>query len=263
MTEIIFYPLLIIFPLALLVGPVGSILVWRRSSFLSDVVSHMGILAFAVAEVMHLPLLLVSVCVSMLTAFLLEWSPSFIPKDAWLSGLSSFGIAVGLILLSQKGGYNFDHVFWGDMFALSFVDVIVCVIAVGFLGMHLIAFWKSLMLVIFHEQLAVLDGIPVRFLKIVVSLISGVVIALCLKLMGVLLTGALFVVPSIGLRFFNMTPERHITGTIILITLSFLGGLFVSISTDIIATPLIILTLIILNFGVLLIKKGIDRKRKK
>lgn len=264
MIEIILHPLLLSIPLALLVGPVGSILVWRRSSFLADVVSHMGILAFAIAEITQLPILVVSVCVSTLIALMLEWAPSFIPKDAWLAGVSSLGISIGLLLLSSSGsGHGFDHVFWGDMFALNQHDIIVFGIAAGFLGMHLIVFWKSLVLIMFHQELAILDGIPVRFVKGVNNVIAGVVIALSLKVMGVLLTGALFVLPSIGLRFLNLTPERHVLSAIVFVFLAFGAGVIVSVETDAIAAPWIIFSLVVLNFFVIFLKKGIDIRHKK
>lgn len=264
MIDVILYPLLLSIPLALLAGPVGSILVWRRSSFLADVVSHMGILAFAISEMTQTPILMVSVCVSTLVAILLEWAPTFIPKDAWLAGVSSLGIAIGLLLLSSGGGaHGFEHVFWGDMFALTQGDITIFAIATGFLGMHLIVFWKSLVLIMFHEELAVLDGVPVKFVKGVNNVIAGVVIALSLKVMGVLMTGALFVLPSIGLRFLNLTPERHIMGAIAYVFLAFVFGVFISVQTDAIAAPWIIFALIVANFVIIFLKKGIDIRYEK
>lgn len=264
MSEILLYPLLLSIPLAVLIGPVGSILVWRRSSFLADVVSHMGILAFAISELTQLPILGVSICVSILVAVAIEWAPLFIPKDAWLAGVSSLGISMGLLLLSSNGSsHSFDHVFWGDMFALTQNDIVVFAIATGFLGMHLIVFWKSLVLIMFHEELAILDGVPVRFVKFVNNVIAGVVIALSLKVMGVLLTGALFVLPSIGLRFLNLTPERHIIGAMVMVWISFVFGVLVSVQTDAIAAPWVIFAIIFVNFVFIFLKKGIDKGAEK
>jgi zinc transport system permease protein len=129
--------------------------------------------------------------------------------------------------------------------------------------MHLIVFWKSLVLIMFHEELAVLDGIPVRFVKFVNNVIAGVVIALSLKVMGVLLTGALFVLPSIGLRFLNLTPERHIIGAMVMVFTSFVVGVGISVQTDAIAAPWVIFALVVLNFSVIFLKKGIDIRREK
>ncbi len=260
MIDVILYPLLLSVPLAALVGPVGSVLVWRRSSFLSDVVSHMGILAFAIAHVADMPVLLVSVGVSVLVALLLEWAPSFVPKDAWLAGLSSLGIAAGLVILNGRSGTEaFGHIFWGDVFTLSRNELIVFIMSALFLGIHLFAVWNSLILVIFHERLAALDGVQVWLIKCIVNVVVGTSIALCLKVMGVLLTGAMFVLPSIGLRTLNLTPEKHIFGSIILILGSFLGGLAVSVCYDVAMAPWVIITLIGLNGVIFLLKKGIDR----
>jgi zinc transport system permease protein len=259
MIDLILYPLLLSLPLAILVGPVGAILVWRKSSFLSDVVAHMGILAFALSKLMHLPILLVSVSLSVIIACVLEWAPSFLSKDAWLSGLSSLGIAIGLIFLGNVGEeQNFAHIFWGDIFSLTSTDIFVFTFAAGFLGMHLIVFWKSLILTIFHEQLAVLDGVPVRFIKFITNIIAGVGIALCLNVMGVLLTSALFVLPSVGLRFLRISPEKHIGGTMIVILLSFVFGLWMTLFLDVLFAPWVIIALIFLNFTIFFIKKGID-----
>lgn len=264
MSEMLLYPLLISIPLAVLIGPVGSILVWRKSSFLGDVVSHMGILAFAISEMTQWPILGVSAGVSVLVAVVLEWAPSVIPRDAWLSGVSSLGIAIGLMLLTHgTSSHGVEHVFWGDILTLNVQDLTIVTIAAGFLGMHLIVFWKSLMLVIFHEHLASLDGIPVRFVKFVTNVIAGIVIALSLKVMGVLLTGALFVLPSIGLRFVNLTPERHMLGAVVLILLSFVLGIYASTQLDMSVAPWVIFTLIVLNFVIIFIKKGIDIRCEK
>lgn len=258
MIEVLLYPLLLSLPLAVLIGPVGSILVWRRSSFLADVVSHMGILAFAISELTQMPILAVSICVSTLVAVALEWAPSFVPKDAWLAGVSSLGISIGLLLLTSNGSsHSFDHVFWGDMFALTQNDIVVFTIATGFLGMHLMVFWKSLVLIMFHEELAILDGVPVRFVKLVNNVIAGVVIALSLKVMGVLLTGALFVLPSIGLRFLNLTPERHIFGAMAMVFASFVFGVLISVQTDAIAAPWVVFALVVLNITIIFLKRGL------
>lgn len=259
MIEMILYPLLISIPLAVLIGPVGSILVWRKSSFLGDVVSHMGILAFAISELTQLPILGVSVGVSVLVSVILEWAPHTIPRDAWLSGVSSLGIAIGLMLLTQgSASHGVEHVFWGDILTLNVQDLTIVTIAAGFLGMHLIVFWKSLMLVIFHEHLASLDGVPVKFVKFVTNVIAGIVIALSLKVMGVLLTGALFVLPSIGLRFLNLSPERHMLGAVGLIIIAFVLGICVAFTLDMSMAPWVIFTLISLNIAIIFIKKGID-----
>lgn len=264
MIEMLLYPLLISIPLAVLIGPVGSILVWRKSSFLGDVVSHMGILAFAISEISQWPIIAVSVGVSVLVAVVLEWAPSVIPRDAWLSGVSSLGIAIGLMLLSHgASSRGVEHVFWGDILTLSVQDLTIVTIAAGFLGMHLIVFWKSLMLVIFHEHLALLDGIPVRFIKFVTNVIAGTVIALSLKVMGVLLTGTLFVLPSIGLRFTNLSPERHMFCAVGLILISFVLGICASMQLDMSVAPWVIFSLIALNFVIIFIKKGIDIRREK
>lgn len=264
MIDIMLYPVLISIPLAVLVGPVGSILVWRRSSFLSDVIAHMGVLAFALSELFQLPVLTVALVVSIIIALLLEWGPSFIPKDAWLSGISSFGIAIGVILLSvATPGHSFDHVFWGDVFALTQVDVVIFSIAAAFVGVHLKVLWNSIMLIIFHEQLAMLDGLPVKLIKVMISIITGGIIALCFKVMGVLLSGALFILPSVGIRFLHLPPEKHILLTVALIVASFVLGMLISVGLDVIVGPWIIISLIILNFAVFFIKKGIDSWREK
>lgn len=264
MSDMMLYPLLLSVPLAALIGPVGSILVWRKASFLGDVVSHMGILAFAIAELVQLPILWVSVGVSVVVSIMLEWAPTFVPRDAWLSGVSSLGIAIGLMLLTEGASSSgFEHVFWGDILTLNLQDITTVAIAAGFLGMHLIVFWKSLMLIIFHEELAMLDGIPVRFVKVITNMVAGVVIALSLKVMGVLLTGALFVLPSIAMRFLNLSPEKHILGSVALILGAFVLGIGVSMQADTVVAPWIIFCLIVLNFVVIFLKKGIDISREK
>ncbi len=253
MTNLILYPILASLPLALLAGPVGSILIWRRSSFLSDVIAHMGILAFAISEITGWSLWGVSTAVSAIIALLLERSPSWLPKDAWLSSLSSFGIALGLLLLTfTTNSQGIEHVFWGDMFMLSAKEIMVLYGITGFVCMHLIVFWPSLMLVIFQPQLAHLDGVPVRFITFVVNFTIGVAIALCLKIMGVLLTGAIFVLPSIALKQLRLSPEKHVLYAVFLICISCLSAIILTTTYDLALAPIIVLLLVILNLILLL-----------
>lgn len=264
MVDIILLPLLVSLPLAVLTGGVGTILVWRRSSFLSDVVAHMGILAFAMSEFMGWPIIPVALGVALGAGLLLEFQPKYIPKDGWLASISAVGIGLGVIILSvSQHPSAIESVFLGDMLALTAADVLIFWIAAVFLCVHLKVLWKSLLLVLFHEQLARLDGIPVRWIKLGVTLISSVAVALSLKLMGVLLTGALFVLPSIGLRRFNLSPLRQALAAMGSVIGASVLGICSALVLDMPIAPLIAISVVILNVLLIPVKKGIDNWPKK
>lgn len=263
MIDIIFYPLLISLPLSALVGPVGSLLVWRKSSFLTDVIAHMGILAFTVSELLNIPVLWVSVFTSIAISLLLEWRPKFIPKDAWLATISSLGVAVGVLLLSIfTNSQNIGNLFWGDLLVLNKTDVSIFYIFSAFLGMNLWVCWRYFLLIIFHEDLAKLDGIPIKIIKLMFNVIIGCVVAMSLKVMGVLLAGALFVLPSVGLRFLKLHHKSHVLLSVCIIAFSIWLGLGISMLIDSAVAPWIIIMLLILNTTAFLIKKGIDTRRE-
>jgi zinc transport system permease protein len=261
MLDIIAYPLLVSIPLSLLVGPVGALLVWRKSSFLTDVIAHMGIMAYVFSEVLNLPVLWVSIALSIGISLLLEWGPKFIPKDAWLASIASFGLALGVLLLSMLGSMqDVEHLFWGDLFVLTAADVSVFSILAAFLGMNIWVCWRYFLLIIFHEDLAKLDGVPVRFIKLIFNIVVGSVVAMSLKVIGILLASALFVLPAVGLRFLMLGHKLHIIFSVVLIMFSIWLGLGAAITIDAAAAPLIIIALLILNLTALLVKKGIDRR---
>ena len=72
MADFILYALIAGLSLALVAGPLGSLIVWRRMSYFGDTLAHSALLGIALGILMNLNLQISILVVCLVTAFLLE-----------------------------------------------------------------------------------------------------------------------------------------------------------------------------------------------
>jgi len=132
-----------------------------------------------------------------------------LPQDAILGMLSHSALAIGIIALSFMRGVRIDLTafLFGDLLAVSRSDVWItfggglAVLAVlGFL-------WRGLVAATVNADLARAEGVAVDRLTIAFMLLVAAVVALAMKVVGVLLVTSLIVIPAVTARRFARSPE--------------------------------------------------------
>jgi ABC-type Mn2+/Zn2+ transport system permease subunit len=251
MNELLLPLLVAAIPLAALPSMVGPILIWRRISFLSDVIAHAGILAFGCGVFFHIPPVISALCVMSIVMLGLELRPNIIPNDAWLSAISSLCVALGLLFVASE---NMNHIFYGDLLNITFSEsLFLCVITV-FVGAHIRVFWKSILLEICSPELSFLRNGGRRYLSVVLKLLYGVSITLCLKWIGVLLTSALFVLPGVFMRFVSKSPHQQIFTTFCILLFGIECGICLSFGMNLLVAPSIVLSVLAVSFLMIFFK---------
>ena len=87
---------------------------------------------------------------------------------------------------------------FGDILAVTVTDVI-WVWAGGVVVLAgLAAIWRPLLSITVHEDLARVDGIPVTRIRFLFMLLLSIVIAVAMKIVGVLLILSLLIIPPAG-----------------------------------------------------------------
>ncbi len=261
----LFFPIFIAaIPLAALPALIGPILIWGRMSFLSDVIAHAGILAFGCAEFFQVPTLLMAFGVTSFIIICLELRPKIIPKDAWLSALSSLCIALGLVFLSLfSSSGTITSIFYGDLLNISTPEAFFLCVLTVFVAIHIKIFWKTILLEICSRELSFLKGGGNRAINIILKLFYGIAITLCLKWIGVLLTSALFVIPGIFMRFVARSPHQQILATFLTLFIGIELGIFFSLQMDVLIVPSIILSILFFGFLIVFIKSTYKKKSPK
>jgi len=93
-----------------------------------------------------------------------------------------------------------------------------------------------------HEELARVEGIPVTLVRTALMLLMALIIAIAMKIVGVLLITALLIVPAAASRRLSRTPEHMAIIASLLGCIAVGCGLAMSFIWDTPAGPSIVLS---------------------
>ena len=164
---------------ALVAGPLGCFIVWRRLAYFGDTLSHAALLGVALAFLFEvnitLAVFVVSAGVSL--ALLVLSRRASLSADALLGLLAHSTLALGLVVLAFMTWIRIDLMgfLFGDILAVSKLDVaIIWVGGVACLAI-LAAIWRPLFAATVSQELAEAEGMrPERANIVFMFLMAGV-----------------------------------------------------------------------------------------
>ena len=229
---------------ALLAGPLGCFIVWRRLAYFGDTLSHSALLGVAMALLLNMNITLtvfvISVAVSMLL-ILLQRRAS-LSSDALLGLLAHATLAVGLVVLAFMTWVRVDLMgfLFGDILAITAGDIAI-IWGGGLLVLALVSFiWKPLLASTVSYDIAVAEGLRPDLANFLFMVLMAGVIAISMKIVGVLLITALLIIPAATARRFSGNPEIMAVMASILGAASVWLGLEGSLKWDTPAGPSIV-----------------------
>jgi len=214
---------------ALIAGPLGSFVVWRRMAYFGETLAHAGLLGVGLGLFLHIaPMLSVAgIAIAMAILLRLLEKRGDLASDTILGILAHSTLAMGLILVSFMESARVDlfGYLFGDILALSNVDLIYIAVAdLVILGM-LIWIWPKLLLITISPDIARAEGIHVERVTLIYTLLLAVTVAIAMKLVGVLLITSLLIIPAAAARRLAGSPEQMAVIATMLGGLSVVGGL--------------------------------------
>lgn len=229
---------------ALLAGPLGCFIVWRRLAYFGDTLSHSALLGVAMALLLNMNITLtvfvISVAVSMLL-ILLQRRAS-LSSDALLGLLAHATLAVGLVVLAFMTWVRVDLMgfLFGDILAITARDIAI-IWGGGLVVLALVSFiWKPLLASTVSYDIAVAEGLRPDLANFLFMVLMAGVIAISMKIVGVLLITALLIIPAATARRFSGNPEIMAVMASILGAASVWLGLEGSLKWDTPAGPSIV-----------------------
>lgn len=235
---------------ALTAGPLGCLVVWRRMAYFGDTLAHAALLGVALAVAFQINNALAVFLTGSLiaTALVLLQRKNFLSNDSLLGILSHSSLALGLVVLSLLTFVRVDimALLFGDILTVSSGDVWLIFIG-GSVVLSVVAMnWRSLLASTLSHELAAAEGLkPERSQWVLVFLLAAVM-AMAMKVVGVLLITALMIIPAATARRLARTPERMAAMASLCGSLSVIAGLFLSLWFDTPAGPSIVLCAAIL-----------------
>ncbi len=232
--------------LALVAGPLGSFVVWRRMAYFGDTLSHAALLGVALGFLLNVsPTLAVTVgCVLLAVLLVTLQQRQPLAADTLLGILAHSTLSLGLVTLSFMKEVRVDLMayLFGDLLAVSASDLL-WIIAGSALVLALICFlWRPLLAITVHEELAKVEGLPVGAIRLALMLLIAIVIAVAMKIVGVLLITSLLIIPAAAAQRHARSPEQMAVGASLLGLVAVCAGLALSWFKDTPAGPSIVVS---------------------
>ena len=244
MPDFLVYALLAGLGLALVAGPLGSFVVWRRMAYFGDTLSHSALLGVALGMLLDINLTLaVTVGCELIAVLLVALQhKDWLASDTLLGILAHSTLSLGLVVLALAENVRVDLMayLFGDLLAISLNELgwMLGGLLVVLVLMSLL--WRSLLSITVHEELARVEGLPVTAIRLALMLLIAIVIAVAMKVVGVLLITSLLIIPPAAAQRHARTPEQMALGASVLGMLAVLGGLALSWQLDTPAGPSIV-----------------------
>ncbi|MEW8298566.1 MAG: zinc ABC transporter permease subunit ZnuB [Candidatus Thiodiazotropha sp.] len=197
---------------ALVAGPLGVFVVWRRMAYFGDTLAHSALLGVALGFLLGINLNLSVILLGILLALLLVamGGNRQLSQDTQLGILAHSALSLGLVVMAFQTSIRVDLMgyLFGDILAVTASDLLwvwgggLCVL------MALGLFWQPLLSLTVHEELAQVEGVPVARMRLLFMLLIALVIAVSMKIVGVLLITSMMIIPAAAARRFSRSPEQ-------------------------------------------------------
>ena len=214
--------------LALITGPLGCFIVWRRLSYFGDTIAHSALLGVVIAYALNFNLIIavfVVSCVLALSLLFLQRRTN-LPDDALLGLLAHSVLAIGLVLLGILSFIRIDlmGLLFGDILSVNFTDLLFVWIGGGIVLVVLILIWRPLFAGTVNLELAKAEGLNPDLANAIFTLLIASVIAISIKIVGILLITGLLIIPAASSRNLSSSPiQMAILSSIIGVTSVVLG----------------------------------------
>ena len=236
--------------IALVTGPLGCFVVWRRLSYFGDTLSHSALLGVTMAYTLDLNIAISVFLISSIIALLLIQlqKRTNLPGDALLGLLAHSSLAVGLVVIGFLTFIRFDimGLLFGDILAVTTDDLLVIWTGGALILIVLKLIWKPLLASTVNYELAEAEGLNPDRAKAVFTILMAAVIAISIKMVGLLLITGMLIIPAAMARNISDSPQKMVLFSIIGGLLSVILGLYSSLEFNTSSGPSIIAAALIL-----------------
>jgi len=222
----------------------GAFLVVRRLSLLADALSHVTLagIAFGLLLEKKMPLpfmtpLYSGMTFSVLGSLLIEKLRSVYKayQELGIPIILSTGVGLSVVFIALANGFNTDlyNYLFGSVSAVSKGDFLSILLIAIVVVTVIFLFYKELITLSFDEEHATVSGIHAKRIHFLFIVLTALVIAASIRIVGVLLVSALMTLPvAAALRFAKSFKQLILYSIIfgeISVVLGLISGYYLSI----------------------------------
>ena len=230
--------------IAFVTGPLGCFVVWRRLSYFGDTLAHSALLGVTIAYSLDFNIAVSIFFISSAIALILIQlqRKTNLPSDALLGLLAHSSLAVGLVVIGFLTFIRFDimGLLFGDILAVNKKDLFIIWFGGALILIVLKLIWKPLFASTVNYELAEAEGLNPDRAKAIFTILLAALIAISIKLVGVLLITGMLIIPTAMARNLSDNPKKMVVFSINGGLLSVFIGLFSSLEFNTPSGPSII-----------------------
>ena len=236
--------------IAIVTGPLGCLVIWRRLSYFGDTLAHSALLgvtlAYAFSINISLSVFIISGTVALLLISLQKRTK--LAGDSLLGLLAHSSLAIGLVLIGFLTSIRFDlmGLLFGDILAVTTQDILI----IWFGGLIILGIlfyiWKSIFAASVNYALAAAEGMKPDLSNFIFTILLAGVIAISIKMIGALLITGLLLIPAATARSLSNNPFQMVILSILVGITSVITGLFGSLELNTASGPSIVVAALVL-----------------
>ena len=236
--------------IAVVTGPLGCLVIWRRLSYFGDTLAHSALLgvtlAYAFSFNISLSVFIISGTVALLLISLQKRTK--LAGDSLLGLLAHSSLAIGLVLIGFLSSIRFDlmGLLFGDILAVTTQDILI----IWFGGLIILGIlfyiWKSIFAATVNYDLAAAEGMKPDLSNFIFTILLAGVIAISIKMIGALLITGLLLIPAATARSLSNNPFQMVILSILVGITSVITGLFGSLELNTASGPSIVVAALVL-----------------
>lgn len=236
---------------------IGSFLVTKRYSLMADSLAHISLAGVALGLLLGIYPIYTAIAVTVTSAIIIEKlrTERKISGEIALAMFLSGGLAIAIVMISLARGFNVDlfSYLFGSITTVREIDLWV----IGILGMIILVtiyfFYEEFLYISFNEEGAIVSGIPVRFLNTILVVLTAVSVSLSMRIVGLLLIGALMVIPVVAAMQIGKSFAQTLFYSVFFGLISVVCGLFISFYFNLAAGgTIVVFSLVLFGLTVLL-----------
>lgn len=252
--------------IAVMAGPLGCFVVWRRMAYFGAAIAHSGLLGVALALLVGGMLLEATTSIDspfyrignalindpwpvvLLLSLFLAIGLLFLQRRHLLASDTLLGIvahgslAVGLLIVAMMESLRIDIMSYliGDILSIDQVDVwILSALGIGVITL-MYGQWRALLSTTVNADLAAVEGINTRRTELIFVLMLACVIAVGMRIVGVLLIISMLIIPPATARRLVDAPVQMAAVSSVIGVVDVWVGLAISWYMDLPAGPAIV-----------------------
>ncbi len=235
---------------AIVAGPFGCLLTWRRMAFMGETIAHSSLLGIVLGILLGIlpqyAILVVAISVAFIL-YLLDRSKSQ-ARDVSLMVIAHGSLAVGLFIISMMPDIriDLDAYLFGSLLAIDDVDLAIIFVGGGGILAILLVYWRSLVALTISPELAKAENLALPDSELIFSILIAIMVAICMKITGLLLVSAILIIPAAAARYLSKNPESMAVIASIIGVISVAAGLYTSLVNDVAGNAAIVVIAIVL-----------------